>query len=29
MERAAAQGAAAVEVLRSIPPDWVESIDRA
>jgi sugar/nucleoside kinase (ribokinase family) len=29
MERATAQGAAAVEVLQSIPPDWVESIDRA
>jgi sugar/nucleoside kinase (ribokinase family) len=29
MERGAAQGAAAVEVLQSIPPDWAESIDRA
>jgi sugar/nucleoside kinase (ribokinase family) len=29
MERGAAQGEAAVEVLQSIPPDWVESIDRA
>jgi ribokinase len=29
MECGAAQGAAAVEALQSIPPDWVESIDRA
>jgi ribokinase len=29
MERGAAQGAAAVEVLQSLPPDWVESIDLA
>jgi len=29
MERGAAQGAAAVEALQSIPPDWVESFDRA
>jgi sugar/nucleoside kinase (ribokinase family) len=29
MERGAAQGAAAVEILQSLPPDWVESIDRA
>jgi hypothetical protein len=29
MERGAAHGAAAVEALQSIPPDWVESIDRA
>jgi sugar/nucleoside kinase (ribokinase family) len=29
MQRGAAQGAAAVEALQSIPPDWVESIDRA
>ena len=27
MERGAAQGAAAVEALQSIPPDWVESLD--
>jgi sugar/nucleoside kinase (ribokinase family) len=27
MQRGAAQGAAAVEVLQSVPPDWVESID--
>jgi sugar/nucleoside kinase (ribokinase family) len=27
MERGAAQGAAAVEVLQSLPPDWVEGID--
>jgi sugar/nucleoside kinase (ribokinase family) len=26
MERAAAQGAAAVEALQSIPPDWVDSL---
>jgi sugar/nucleoside kinase (ribokinase family) len=29
MERGAAQGAAAVEALQSVPPDWVESIERA
>jgi ribokinase len=29
MQRGAAQGAAAVEVLQSVPPDWVESIDLA
>jgi sugar/nucleoside kinase (ribokinase family) len=29
MERGAARGAAAVEVLQSIPDDWAESIDRA
>ncbi|MEN3279261.1 MAG: hypothetical protein V7607_401 [Solirubrobacteraceae bacterium] len=29
MARGAAQGAAAVEVLQSVPPDWVESIDLA
>ena len=29
MERGAAQGAAAVETLQSIPPDWVDSLDRA
>jgi sugar/nucleoside kinase (ribokinase family) len=29
MERGAAQGAAAVEVLQSIPPDWAETSDRA
>jgi sugar/nucleoside kinase (ribokinase family) len=28
MERGAAQGAAAVEALQSIPPDWVEIFDR-
>jgi sugar/nucleoside kinase (ribokinase family) len=27
MERGAAQGAAAVEALQSIPPNWVESLD--
>jgi ribokinase len=29
MQRGVAQGAAAVEVLQSVPPDWVESIDLA
>jgi sugar/nucleoside kinase (ribokinase family) len=29
MERGAAHGAAAVEVLQSVPPDWVERIDLA
>jgi sugar/nucleoside kinase (ribokinase family) len=29
MDRGAAQGAAAVEALQSVPPDWVESIERA
>jgi sugar/nucleoside kinase (ribokinase family) len=29
MRRGVAQGAAAVEVLQSVPPDWVESIDLA
>jgi sugar/nucleoside kinase (ribokinase family) len=29
MERGAAQGAAAVEALQSIPPDWAEILDRA
>jgi sugar/nucleoside kinase (ribokinase family) len=29
LERGAAQVAAAVEVLQSIPPDWVDSLDRA
>jgi ribokinase len=28
MERGAAHGAAAVEALQSIPPDWVDSLDR-
>jgi sugar/nucleoside kinase (ribokinase family) len=27
MERGAAQGAAAVEALQSVPSDWVESLD--
>jgi ribokinase len=27
LERGAAQGAAAVEVLQSVPPDWVASVD--
>jgi sugar/nucleoside kinase (ribokinase family) len=26
MERGAAQGAAAVEVLQSVPPDWADSV---
>jgi ribokinase len=29
MERGAAQGAAAVEALQSVPPEWVEILDRA
>jgi len=29
MQRGAKQGAAAVETLQSIPPDWVDSLDRA
>ncbi len=28
MLRGAAQGAAAVEALQSVPPDWADSLDR-